>query len=635
MNSLITVIVPMFNSEKTIEKCLDSIINQSYENLEIILVDDYSTDNTLKVCEKYLLKDKRIKIVKNESKGVAMARNTGIKYALGDYIGFVDSDDYIDKNMYMELYTKLNENHSDIAVCGFYHVEDNIIKQIYIENENFELDSKEALKMMIDEKYTFSVCPWNKLVKKELYDNISFPIGVIYDDLATIYKLILKAKKIIYFSKEHYYYQVNQESTCRKEIYNSKVKKKIEIMNELYNLVTDNYNELENDFKVFLIVQYMSVINSMIKSEKFDRYVYIEFQKHVFKNINKIIKNKIISIKKKIQILILATSFKIYKNMYLRKIYKNEKIIYCNMYGRLGNQFFRYAFCKEIQFFNKGRIIIDFSNVYKKGFENDLEKFNIDNYIEVKKSRNFYIKQATIKQRFLIWGFKWISKLFNFIHRDKQKLKNFQLRFQPTLNKNGIFYLELGLNKVDYKKIKTRFIYTFGCYESKEYFRNVNMDIFKEFVPRKELLEKNKDLYEKILNTESICLTIRRGDFIGLSLYSICNDKYYMNAIDRMNEKVKDGTYFIFSDDIEWCKKNITIKNKEVFFEDGTDDVAEKIRLMSACKNFILSNSTFSWWAQYLSQNKNKIVVAPEKWYNDEIESDLIEKEWEFIKYEK
>ena len=144
-------------------------------------------------------------------------------------------------------------------------------------------------------------------------------------------------------------------------------------------------------------------------------------------------------------------------------------------------------------------------------------------------------------------------------------------------------------------------------------------------------MSKNIDLYNIINSSNSICVTIRRGDFISVEenkkLHYVCNEDYFYRAMDIIAKKVNNPKFIIFSDDIEWVKNNMNFKY-DVLYEEGNDPIWEKLRLMYSCKNFIISNSTFSWWAQYLSRNERKIVISPNRWFNNEYESKLIDNKW-------
>ena len=136
----------------------------------------------------------------------------------------------------------------------------------------------------------------------------------------------------------------------------------------------------------------------------------------------------------------------------------------------------------------------------------------------------------------------------------------------------------------------------------------------------------------KLYIIKLFCITIRRGDFVtninNKKVYDICDVDYFQKAIQIIKNKVENPVFFIFSDDVEWAKNNINFYGCQVYSEDGTDTLDEKLRLMSSCKHFIISNSTFSWWAQYLSNYDKKIVISPNKWYATNLESNLLEDNW-------
>ena len=182
MEKLVSIIVPVYNVEKYLSKCIDSILAQTYKNLEIILVDDGSKDNSGTICDEYSKKDKRIKIIHKPNGGISDVRNHGLKIATGDYIGFVDSDDYIAEDMFETLVSLLEKNDADISIVSFYEYYNGKLIGVR-ENENVEIMNKvEAIKeLLIDRKiqsYT-----WNKLFKKELFDGLQFPVGKNFEDI--------------------------------------------------------------------------------------------------------------------------------------------------------------------------------------------------------------------------------------------------------------------------------------------------------------------------------------------------------------------------------------------------------------------------------------------------------------------
>lgn len=208
----ISIIISVYNTEKYLEKCLDSVINQTYQNLEIILVDDCSKDKSLKIIEKYAKKDKRIVVLKNEQNiGLASSRNKALDIATGDYIGFIDSDDYIEEDYYKVLASYMKE--SDLVVCDInlvYEKGNNLVKCGTKDNQIIN---------MINNGLAASAC--NKLFKKELFGNMRYPKDIINEDVAIILPLLANAKNVKY-TDEVYYHYIQRESS----IQNSSVERK-------------------------------------------------------------------------------------------------------------------------------------------------------------------------------------------------------------------------------------------------------------------------------------------------------------------------------------------------------------------------------------------------------------------------
>ena len=221
----ISVIVPIFRVEQYLERCLDSILAQSYTNLEIILIDDGSDDKCPQICDEYAKKDSRIVVVHQENRGVADARNIGLKKASGDFITFVDPDDYINNHMYEILMNQIIDFEADIAMCDYKYVYDNDVDKMVHDNlpvnvSKSVLNGKEALLQgyaSYQDGVTFSVL-WNKLCKKSLYDDIDFPSKRIYEDEASVFKILYKASRIIYLNQPLYFYHQHKASIVGKKL---------------------------------------------------------------------------------------------------------------------------------------------------------------------------------------------------------------------------------------------------------------------------------------------------------------------------------------------------------------------------------------------------------------------------------
>ena len=186
MNSkpLVSIIIPVYNVEKYLDKCLDSVVNQTYTNLEIILVDDGSPDRCPAICDEWKSRDSRIKVIHQPNGGLSRARNAGLKIATGEFIGFVDSDDWIEPDMYETLLSTMLETGADIVVCNFYCEEVN--SDAFIQKPKSPVieryTAEEALKLLISEKTFIHPVVWNKLFRKHLLTNLLFPEDKIYED---------------------------------------------------------------------------------------------------------------------------------------------------------------------------------------------------------------------------------------------------------------------------------------------------------------------------------------------------------------------------------------------------------------------------------------------------------------------
>lgn len=214
---LISIIVPIYNVEKYLAKCVQSILHQSYDNLEIILIDDGSTDTSPIICDQLSARDNRILVVHQANGGLSSARNAGLDRATGDYIGFVDSDDWIEEDMYMTLLTAAKEYNADIAICT--HFVDKEKETIPVNNtgEHKIYSREEALKELFKDKLIKNYA-WNKLYKKELFTNIRFPIGRFFEDIAVIYKLFNQASKVVLICESKYHYLLRHDSIIGKEM---------------------------------------------------------------------------------------------------------------------------------------------------------------------------------------------------------------------------------------------------------------------------------------------------------------------------------------------------------------------------------------------------------------------------------
>lgn len=322
MNELITVVLPIYNVEKYLEHCINSVLSQTYENIEVILVDDGATDSCPQICDKYQKKDKRIKVVHKKNGGLSDARNEGIKHATGTYICFIDSDDFI-KNTYIEkLYRIIKKNKAEIAVGNFKRVQSSDIKD-ELDGEAIEktYTGKEMIENIYRKKlYQQSTVTWNKLYAIELFKNIKFPFGKLHEDEFTTYKLFYNCSKVVMTTEVLYYYRYVQTSIMNQSF---KVKRldgiealeeRLEFFKErkeekLYHLSLIRYESV-------LMIHYMNCKKLLENSEQFQKELYDKFKN----NYKKVIKLKECSMVDKVKFTLARLSPNIY--YYTKKIIK-------------------------------------------------------------------------------------------------------------------------------------------------------------------------------------------------------------------------------------------------------------------------------------------------------------------------
>lgn len=214
-NPKISIIVPVYQVEKYLKTCVNSIQNQTYTNIQIILVDDGATDESPMICNRLAEEDERILVIHKKNGGLSDARNAGLQAAVGQYIGFVDSDDYIHPEMYEILLRRMEEDQSDISICEYKRIKENDLKldnkvETIISNRCFSRE--EFIEELLKPYGGHFVVVWNKLYNKELFRALKFPIGKQHEDEFIIHRIIAQCKKITYVENQLYYYRQRRGS---------------------------------------------------------------------------------------------------------------------------------------------------------------------------------------------------------------------------------------------------------------------------------------------------------------------------------------------------------------------------------------------------------------------------------------
>ncbi len=292
MGKLISVIIPVYNVEQYLPYCLDSIIQQTYRNLEILLIDDGSTDCSGAICENYALRDKRIKVIHKKNGGLSDARNKGLDICSGDYVSFVDADDYVGSDYIEQLYSAICETHAEIAVCDTYKFYDEakLLSAIPQKGPKLLFSNIEALEdALYRRNLTFYAN--GKLYKNELFREIRFPYDRLFEDLYTTYKVIYRANQVVYLPLPNYFYRQRTGS-----IVNSSFQKKrmesVKACYEILNFVTQKRLPLVRAVESKIFISCIDLSRRIQDKEKYNeewKFLYGEIKKYrwiVFKDSN-------------------------------------------------------------------------------------------------------------------------------------------------------------------------------------------------------------------------------------------------------------------------------------------------------------------------------------------------------------
>ena len=235
MKPKISVIVPVYNIEMELQRCLVSIMFQSFKDIEIIVIDDGSTDRSLRMCKCFQENDERIRVFHTKNHGLSHARNLGLSKARGEYIVFVDGDDNVDPEFLKELFTAATENDADIAICGYINSYD-MDFSVVCPRKSEILSGEDAAIRLLTKQKNLEILAWNKLYKKSLFRGIKYPVGEICEDNFTTYKLLARAKKVFYVPEPLYIYERRDNSISfkMKDLKRDKLRERVAKESEKY-----------------------------------------------------------------------------------------------------------------------------------------------------------------------------------------------------------------------------------------------------------------------------------------------------------------------------------------------------------------------------------------------------------------
>ncbi len=312
MSEKISVIIPVYGVEKAIRKCITSVINQTYTNLEIIIVDDGSPDNCGKIADSFAKMDDRITVIHQENKGLCGARNTGLEAATGEYLSFIDSDDYILPDMFEYLYDNLKKYQADITACRYLRVRKKKRTTVATDGEVKIFNTDEAIRNIVT-KFELRTVFWNKLFKKEIFSTVRFPEGRVFEGTNMMHKVIEQAKKVVLLPEAKYYYVDTDTSIINtKSVKNS--------CDYVLGFIK-RYNELSEKYPDLKLTMLKQVVkNSIVLLEKlceFKNKELAEFDDRFEQIYNFLIDN--IELIKSIPSVNIGTLFKLYSYKKVRK----------------------------------------------------------------------------------------------------------------------------------------------------------------------------------------------------------------------------------------------------------------------------------------------------------------------------
>ena len=255
---LISVIVPVYNVESYLEKCIESILIQDYVNFELYLVDDGSTDRSGSLCDSYAQRDPRIRVLHKPNGGLSDARNAALDHIKGEYVVFIDSDDFVDPKYLSTLYRLIRMKHADISICNFQYISEKGILLNRVENsgEIIELSQKDALQSLVRGE-VINTSASMKMYRTSLFKEIRYPKGQLYEDIATTYKLFFKADKLVYQNYAFYIY-LCRTGSITKQSFTAKRLDAIKNTQEMCEAIKKIYPDLRDDCDARLYSQYVS-----------------------------------------------------------------------------------------------------------------------------------------------------------------------------------------------------------------------------------------------------------------------------------------------------------------------------------------------------------------------------------------
>lgn len=610
---ILSVIVSIFNIAPYLERAIESICGQTYHSLEIILVDDGSTDESGSICDQWAEKDARIRVLHKKNGGLSSARNAGIEIATGEYLAFVDGDDWIEPCMYERMISCLEQKEAQLAICNYKEItKDGILDSS--EEKVTVFEKEEALEAFVkeEESYRIQNAAWNKLYKRSLLGELRFPEGKLFEDIVFTTKLIAKSERTVYLHECFYNYVCDRSDSIMNSVQAERIlKDQVEAYREKGSFLnTEKYRKYYHWHQYFFLKRMLLHYLRIYKERPEGYQEYLKQLKKIIQNgySSKTYENKPKGDQLRIRLFLLSPVLflgftKINESWILPykelKASEKEELVVIQLSGGLGNQMFQYALYLQLKSLGR-KVKIDDVTEYRT---KDARPVRLDVFgITYDKPTKQEMRNLTDSSPDLMSKIR--RKLTG---RRTKEYREKDVNFDPAVWEKKRAYLT-------------------GCWQSEKYFSSSAAGVKKAFTfPVFDLSEQMKAYVKAINESNSVCVHIRRGDYLQVSeVYGgICTEEYYAAAMEKMKQAYPDCHFFLFTNDAKWVKENYKARNITVVEGNDEDKGYLDLYLMTLCRHFILANSSFSWWAAYLGEYKDKIIIAPDRWANNKDYRDI------------
>ncbi len=558
LNRKISIIIPVYKVEKYLARCLDSVLGQTYRELEVICVDDGSPDNSGAILAAYALQDARVKVLTQENKGQSAARNAGLDIATGAWIMFVDSDDWIPADAVASFVQVAEASGAPIVASATYAIDK--FNATLPRTLHWSLKTP-ALKHLVGKRKMQS-SPWNKLFRADILKNRRFIDGIYFEDWVYITEAFGDVESFAKIKEPMYVYCLNggDVSTIRSP---------------------------------FILHKAHSYRTAIAHARDY-------FKDHPMKKWG-------------------LKRADIAQRMLEKRLRRMVGVKSVSIRGGLGNQMFQYAFGKALEKLTGDKVLFDLSwfvrskktIVNEKGEKSNgclIRDYGLDAFPNVR------MDFCAEDQEKIYYEKSWVPKFLR---------KLFRIPRFP----NQVDEKDACLPDGSPRKHETDRLYV-GYYAGEKFFRAAADEVRRDFAfpPLKD--PSLETLRARIRSAENaVSIHLRRGDYVKLG-WALKLD-YYRAAVRHVVEHVKNPTFFVFSDaDADWVRDNLKL-NHPFEIVGNKNDMMDDLQLMASCDHLIIANSTFSWWAAWLSPCKTgKIITAPTPWFPKSNDVSIIPERW-------